>query len=164
VRLSCVVPLGRGLTTPRCRKERPIIAADRWANSRFDYIAPRRDLNVTQACVGVVSGVFSASFYLRGESVPGENDPTGIADALERIAALETELAAQRRQFEWQIAIMQRALGNVIEFLKTTASKDDIEQVREGIVTASEVVRVNVADVIAAAVRKVANGQSPPAR
>lgn len=96
--------------------------------------------------------------------MPGENDPTGIARALERIAALETELAAQRRQFEWQIAIMQRALGNVIEFLKTAASKDDIEQVREGIVAASEVVRVNVADVIAAAVRKVANGQSPPAR
>ena len=96
--------------------------------------------------------------------MPGENDPTGIAHALERIAALETELAVERRQFERQIAIMQHALGNVVEFLKTTATKNDIEQVREGIVAASEVVRVNVADVIAAAVRKVANGQSPPAR
>jgi hypothetical protein len=90
--------------------------------------------------------------------VAGENDPTGIAHALERIAALETELAAQRRQFELQIATMQRALGNMVEFLKTTASKGDIEAVREGIVVASEAVRVNVADVIAAAVRKIANG------
>src|SRR5215467_12269966 len=141
-----------------------MIAADRWANSRFGCIPPRRDLNVTQASAGLVSGVFLALFCPRGESVPGENDPTGIAHALERIAVLETELAAQRRQFEWQIAIMQRALANVVEFLKTTASKDDIEQVREGIVAASEVGRANVADVIAAAVRKVANGQSPPAR
>jgi hypothetical protein len=113
---------------------------------------------------GSFRGYFRRRFALGGESVPGENDPTGIAHALERIAALETELAAQRRQFEWQIATMQRALANVVEFLKTTASKDDIEQVREGIVAASEVVRVNVADVIAAAVRKVANGQSQPVR
>jgi hypothetical protein len=88
--------------------------------------------------------------------VAGENDPTGIAHALERIAALETELA--RRQFELQIATMQRALGNMVEFLKTTASKGDIEAVREGIVVPIEAVRVNVADVIAAAVRKIANG------
>ena len=88
----------------------------------------------------------------------GENDPTGVAHALERIAALETELAAQRRQFERQIATMQRALGNIVEFLKITASKDDIEDVREGIIAASETVRVNVADAISVAVRKFANG------
>ena len=88
----------------------------------------------------------------------GENDPTGVAHALERIAALETELAAQRRQYERQIATMQRALGNIVEFLKITASKDDIEQVRDGIIAASEAVRVNVADAISVAVRKIANG------
>jgi hypothetical protein len=93
-----------------------------------------------------------------GESVAGENDPTGVAHALERIAALETELGAQRRRFERQIATMQRALGNIVEFLKITASKDDIEDVREGIIAASETVRVNVADAISVAVRKIANG------
>jgi hypothetical protein len=92
--------------------------------------------------------------------LPGDNDPSGMAQALERIAALETELAAQRRQFERQIAIMQRALGNTVEFLKGSASKDDIAAVREGIIAASEAVRANVADVISATVRKVANREN----
>src|SRR5262249_19241404 len=100
--------------------------------------------------------------YFRHHSCPRGNqwpvNPTGKAHALERIAALETELAAKRRQFAQETDTVQRAAGNIVEFLKITANKDDIEPVRESIIAASEGVRVNVADVILAVVRKIANG------
>ena len=51
------------------------------------------------------------------------------------------------------------SLENIAEYLEGTANKADIEQVREGIIVASEMVRANVADVVAVAAEKVAKGR-----
>ena len=79
------------------------------------------------------------------------NDPSGIARALEDIEALKKELRDQRAEFQAELKIVKLALENISEFLKGTASKDDIEQLREGIIAASEMVRRNIADVVSAA-------------
>jgi hypothetical protein len=44
---------------------------------------------------------------------------------------------------------------NIIKVLKDTASKADLEQVREGVIVASEMVRSNIADVITAATARI---------
>ena len=87
------------------------------------------------------------------------NDPTGLAQALDDIEALKKELREQRAQFEVFARFVCVSLENIAEYLKGTANKADIERVREGIIVASEMVRANVADVVAAAAEKVAKGR-----
>ena len=83
------------------------------------------------------------------------NDPTGLAQALEDIEALKKALAEQRAEFQAELKIVKLALENITAFLKDTASKEDIQQVRESIIVASELVRSNVADVVTRAAARV---------
>ena len=83
------------------------------------------------------------------------NDPTGIAQALEDIEALKKELREQRAEFEAQIKLLKECQENIAEVLKDTASRADLEQVREGVLVASEMVRTNIVDVIAAAAARI---------
>jgi len=83
------------------------------------------------------------------------NDPSGIAQALEDIEALKKELRDQRAEFEAQIKLLKACQENIVKVLKDTASKADLEQVREGVIVASEMVRSNIADVITAATARI---------
>jgi hypothetical protein len=83
------------------------------------------------------------------------NDPSGIAQALEDIEALKKELRDQRAEFEAQIELLKACQENIVKVLKDTASKADLEQVREGVIVASEMVRSNIADVITAATARI---------
>ena len=80
-----------------------------------------------------------------------DNDPSGVLRALDEIEKLKMELRDQRAEFEAQIRLLKASQENIVEVLKDTASKADLEQVREGVIVASEMVRTNIADVIAAA-------------
>ena len=83
------------------------------------------------------------------------NDPSGIAQALEDIEALKKELRDQRAEFEAQIKLLKACQENIVKVLNDTASKADLEQVREGVIVASEMVRSNIADVITAATARI---------
>jgi hypothetical protein len=83
------------------------------------------------------------------------NDPSGIAQVIEDIEALKKELRDQRAEFEAQIKLLKACQENLIKVLKDTASKVELEQVREGVIMASEMVRSNIADVITAATAKI---------
>ena len=83
------------------------------------------------------------------------NDPSGMAQALEDIEALKKELRDQRAEFEAQIKLLKACQENIVKVLKDTASKADLEQVREGVIVASEMVRSNIADVITAATARI---------
>jgi hypothetical protein len=85
----------------------------------------------------------------------GSNDPSGIAQALEDIEALKKELRDQRAEFEAQIKLLKASQENIVKVLRDTASKADLEQVREGVIVASELVRSNIADVITAATTRI---------
>ena len=85
-----------------------------------------------------------------------DNDPSGVLRALDEIEKLKMELRDQRAEFEAQIRLLKTSQENIVEVLKDTASKADLEQVREGVIVASEMVRSNIVDVIAAASRRVA--------
>ena len=85
----------------------------------------------------------------------GSNDPSGIAQALEDIEALKKELRDQRAEFESQIKLLKACQENIVEVLKDTASKAELEQIREGVIVASEMVRSNIADVITATAARI---------
>ena len=66
------------------------------------------------------------------------NDPSGIAQALEDIEALKKELRDQRAEFETQIKLLKACQENIVTVLKDTVSKAELEQVREAVIVASE--------------------------
>ena len=84
-----------------------------------------------------------------------DNDPSGVLRALDEIEKLKKELRDQRAEFEAQIRLLKASQENIVEVLKDTASKADLEQVREGVIVASEMVRTNIVDVIAAAAARM---------
>jgi hypothetical protein len=84
-----------------------------------------------------------------------DNDPSGVLRALDEIEKLKMELRDQRAEFEAQIRLLKASQENIVEVLKDTASKADLEQVREGVIVASEMVRTNIVDVIAAAAARM---------
>ena len=84
-----------------------------------------------------------------------DNDPSGALRALDEIEKLKMELRDQRAEFEAQIRLLKASQENIVEVLKDTASKADLEQVREGVIVASEMVRTNIVDVIAAAAARM---------
>jgi hypothetical protein len=86
--------------------------------------------------------------------LPNNNDPSGIAQALEDIEAIKKELRDQRVEFETQIKLLKACQENIVTLLKDTASKAELEQVREAVIVASEMVRSNIADVITTAIAK----------
>jgi hypothetical protein len=86
--------------------------------------------------------------------LPNNNDPSGIAQALEDIEAIKKELRDQRVEFETQIKLLKTCQENIVTLLKDTASKAELEQVREAVIVASEMVRSNIADVITTAIAK----------
>lgn len=87
--------------------------------------------------------------------VTRDNDPTGQLRALDEIEALRKELRDQRLEFEAQIKSIKTCLENIVECLKGTASRGEIEQVREEIIVASDMVRSNIADVVVAAAERM---------
>jgi hypothetical protein len=89
-----------------------------------------------------------------GEPLPNNNDPSGIAQALEDIETLKKELRDQRAEFETQIKLLKACQENIVTVLKDTVSKAELEQVREAVIVASETVRSNIADVITTAIAK----------
>ena len=84
-----------------------------------------------------------------------DNDPSGVLRALDEIEKLKKELRDQRAEFDAQIRLLKASQEGIVEFLKGTASKADLEQVREGVIVASEMVRTNIVDVIAAAAARM---------
>ena len=86
--------------------------------------------------------------------MPNNNDPSGIAQALEDIEALKKELRDQRDEFETQIKLLKACQENIVTVLKDMASKAELEQVREAVIVASDMVRSNIADVITTAIAK----------
>ena len=84
-----------------------------------------------------------------------DNDPLGVLRVLDEIEKLKMELRDQRAEFEAQIRLLKASQENIVEVLKDTASKADLEQVREGVIVASEMVRTNIVDVIAAAAARM---------
>ena len=84
-----------------------------------------------------------------------DNDPSGVLRALDEIERLKMELRDQRAEFEAQIRLLKASQENIVKVLKDTASKADLEQVREGVIVASEMVRTNIVDVIAAAAARM---------
>jgi hypothetical protein len=87
--------------------------------------------------------------------LPNNNDPSGIAQALEDIEAIKKELRDQRAEFETQIKLLKACQENIVTVLKDTlVSKAELEQVREAVIVASETVRSNIADVITTAIAK----------
>jgi hypothetical protein len=86
--------------------------------------------------------------------LPNNNDPSGIAQALEDIEALKKELRDQRDEFETQIKLLKACQENIVTVLKDMASKAELEQVREAVIVASDMVRSNIADVITTAIAK----------
>jgi hypothetical protein len=75
------------------------------------------------------------------------NSPTDLQAAPDEIEALKQELAEQRRQFEFELNLLNLVLANIFEFLKTMESKSDI-------VEACGLVRANVATLIENATQK----------
>jgi predicted site-specific integrase-resolvase len=84
-----------------------------------------------------------------------DNDPHGVLRALDEIEKLKKELRDQRADFETQIKLLKECQENIVEVLKDTASKADLEQVRDGVIATSEMVRTNIADVITAAAARI---------
>jgi len=76
-----------------------------------------------------------------------DNNPTDLQAALDEIGALRRKLAEQRRQFEFELKLLDLVLASIFEFLKTIESKDDI-------VEACGLVRANVATLIETAAQK----------
>ena len=74
----------------------------------------------------------------------------------DEIEALKRELAEQRRQFKFELKLLDLSLANIFDFLKTIESKDDI-------VEACALVRANVATLIESAAQKFTDkdGKSP---
>jgi hypothetical protein len=84
--------------------------------------------------------------------LPNNNDPSGIAQALEDIEAIKKELRDQRAEFETQIKLLKACQENIVTVLKDTVSKAELEQVRQAVIVASETVRSNIAEVITTAI------------
>src|SRR5215469_10991104 len=76
----------------------------------------------------------------------------------DEIEALKRELAEQRRQFQFELKLLDLSLAHIFDFLKTIESKDDI-------VEACTLVRANVATLIVSAAQKFTDedGKSPDA-
>jgi hypothetical protein len=74
----------------------------------------------------------------------------------DEIEALKRELVEQRRQFQFELKLLDLSLAHIFDFLKTIESKDDI-------VEACALVRANVATLIESAAQKFTNedGKSP---
>jgi hypothetical protein len=51
--------------------------------------------------------------------------------------------------------LLKACQENIVEVLKDTASKAELEQIREGVIVASEMVRSNIADVITATAARI---------
>jgi hypothetical protein len=54
------------------------------------------------------------------------NGPPDLEAALHEIETLKHELAERRRQFEFELKLLDLALANIFDFLKKMDSKGDI--------------------------------------
>jgi hypothetical protein len=75
------------------------------------------------------------------------NSPPNLEAALHEIETLKHELAKQRRQFEFELKLLDLALANVFDLLKAMDSKGDIA-------VACALARENVAMLIETATKK----------
>jgi hypothetical protein len=83
-------------------------------------------------------------------------NPADLQATPDGIEALKRELAEQRRQFQFELRLLDLSLAHIFDFLKTIESKDDI-------VEACMLVRANVATLIESAAQKFTDedGKSP---
>jgi hypothetical protein len=132
--------------------ERPWRSLDIWSVG-----VPRRQWGDGEDVASVWQACQEESSMIENDplGVTRDNDPTGQLRALDEIEALRKELRDQRLEFEAQIKSIKTCLENIVECLKGTASRGEIEQVREEIIVASDMVRSNIADVVVAAAERM---------
>ena len=82
------------------------------------------------------------------------NSPSALEAALHEIETLKHELADQRRQFEFELKLLDLALANIFDFLKKMDSNGDFA-------VACALARENVAMLIETATQKF-SGQHEP--
>jgi hypothetical protein len=75
------------------------------------------------------------------------NNPADPQTALHEVEALKRQLAEQRRQFEFELRLLDLVLANIFDFLRTIETKEDLAE-------ACPLVRENVATLIETAVQK----------
>lgn len=74
-------------------------------------------------------------------------NPVDLQASPDEIVALKRELAELRRQFQFELKLLDLSLAHIFDFLKTIESKDDF-------VEACALVRANVATLIESAAQK----------
>jgi hypothetical protein len=84
------------------------------------------------------------------------NNSTDLQAALHEIEALKRKLAEQRRQFEFELKLLDLALANIFDFMKKMEGKDELA-------VACALARENVAMLIETARQKFTDqgGESP---